>query len=67
MEQEFEAQAYDAACRAMGEAVWQLIATGQAVSQEAIARMVVELSEWRPDLAESIALSVVWQTQNVTS
>ncbi|MBT8498164.1 hypothetical protein DH20_22310 [Pantoea agglomerans] len=67
MEQEFEAQAYDAVCRAMGEAVWQLIATGQAVSQEAIARMVVELSEWRPGLAESIALSVVWQTQNVTS
>jgi len=67
MEQEFEAQAYDAVCRAMGEAVWQLIATGQAVSQDAIARMVVELSEWRPDLAESIALSVVWQTQNVTS
>lgn len=26
MEQEFEAQAYDAACRAMGEAVWVLVA-----------------------------------------
>lgn len=63
MEQEFEAQAHDAACRAMGEAVWQLIAIGQAVSQEAIARMVVELSERRPDLAESIALSVLRQAQ----
>lgn len=40
MEQEFEAQAYDAVCRAMGEAVWQLIATGQVVSREAIARML---------------------------
>lgn len=63
MAQEFEKQAHDAACRAMGEAVWQLIATGQAVSQEAIARMVVELSEQRPDLADSIALSVLRQVQ----
>lgn len=63
MKNGFETQAYDAACRAMGEAVWQLIAIGQAVSQEAIARMVVELSERRPDLAESIALSVLRQAQ----
>ncbi|MGV6480774.1 hypothetical protein ACT2VT_000188 [Pantoea agglomerans] len=63
MKEEFEAQAYDAACRAMGEAVWQIIAIGQVVSQEAIAKMVVELSEWRPDLAESIALSVLRQVQ----
>lgn len=66
MEQEFEAQAYDAACRAMGEADWQLIAIGQAVSQEAIARMVVELSEQRPDLAESITLSVLRQAQKIS-
>jgi len=59
MEQEFEAQAHAAACMAMGEAVWQLIATGEIVSQEAIARMVVELSERRTELAESIALSVL--------
>jgi transketolase C-terminal domain/subunit len=65
MEQEVEAQAYDAVCRAMGEAVWQLIATGQAVSHEAIAIMVVELAEWRPNLTESIALSVLRQTQKV--
>ncbi|WP_191923873.1 hypothetical protein [Pantoea agglomerans] len=45
MEQEFEAQAYDAACMAMGVAVWQLIVTGQAVSQEAIASMILVLSE----------------------
>ncbi|WP_278496120.1 hypothetical protein [Pantoea vagans] len=61
MELEFETQAHDAACMAMGEAVWQLIVTGEIVSQEAIARMVVELSERRPDLAESIALSVLRQ------
>lgn len=61
MEQEFEAQAYDAACMAMGVAVWQLIVTGQTVSQEAIARTVMELSDRAPDLSVSIALSVLWQ------
>ncbi|WNK65700.1 hypothetical protein RM156_12495 [Pantoea agglomerans] len=61
MEIGFEEQTYDAACMAMGEAVWQLIAIGQTVSQEAIARMVVELSEGRPDLGDSIALSVLRQ------
>ncbi|MDF9911921.1 UNVERIFIED_ORG: hypothetical protein OKW14_003945 [Pantoea brenneri] len=61
MEQEFEAQAYDAVCRAMGEAVWQLVATGQEVSQEAIAGVVVELSQHRDDLAVSIALTVLYQ------
>lgn len=55
----FEEQAHDAACMVMGEAVWQLIATGETVSQEAIARMILQLSERRTDLAESIALSVV--------
>nr|MBD8133857.1 DUF2767 family protein [Pantoea agglomerans] len=59
MDQRFEEQAHDAACRVMGEAVWQLIATGETVSQEAIARMILQLSERRTDLAESIALSVV--------
>lgn len=59
MDQRFEEQAYGSACMTMGEAVWQLIATGQAVSQESIARMVVELSESRPSLAGNIALSVL--------
>ncbi|MFK3934057.1 hypothetical protein ACI2JB_10715 [Pantoea agglomerans] len=59
MEIGFEEQAYDAACMAMGAAVWQLIATGEMIWREAIARMVVELSERRPELAESIALSVL--------
>lgn len=59
MDQRFEEQAYGSACMTMGEAVWQLIATGETVSQEAIARMILQLSEQRTDLAESIALSVV--------
>jgi len=59
MDNGFEEQAHDAACMVMGEAVWQLIATGEMVSQEAIARIVVELSERRTELAESIALSVL--------
>lgn len=62
MEQEFEAQAYDAACMAMGEAVWQLVASGEKVSQEAIGRMMIELSKKRLDLADSIALSVLLNT-----
>lgn len=62
MEKGFEAQAYDAACMAMGEAVWQLVSSGQRVTQEAIARKIVELSKRRPDLADSIALSVLRQT-----
>jgi len=59
MEQEFEAQAYDAACMAMGEAVWQLIAEGGSVSIETIASMILILSDHRPDLGDSIALSVL--------
>lgn len=59
MEQEFEAQVYIAACTVMGEAIWQLIDSGHTVSQDAIARMVVELSESRGDLANSIALAVL--------
>jgi len=61
MEQEFEAQAYDAACMAMGEARWQLVPAGETVTQETIARMIVELSEIRPELADSIVLSVLLQ------
>lgn len=59
MKNRFEEQAHDAACMVMGEAVWQLIATGEKVSQEAIARMIRQLSDRRPDLADSIALSVL--------
>ncbi|MGC0781879.1 hypothetical protein [Pantoea agglomerans] len=59
MDQDFEAQAYDAVCMKMGEAVWQLIITGQTVSQEALARVILELSEEHQELAGSIALSVL--------
>lgn len=59
MDNGFEEQAHDASCMVMGEAVWQLIATGETVSQEAIARMILQLSERRLDLADSIALSVL--------
>lgn len=44
MEQEFEEQAYDAACMAMGEAVWHLVSAGQRVTQDAIAEKIVVLS-----------------------
>lgn len=59
MDQRFEQQAYGAACMTIGEAAWHLIAKGETVSQEALARMVVELSERRTELAGSIALSVL--------
>jgi hypothetical protein len=59
MEQEFEEQAYHAACRAIGEAVWQLLDAGEPVTQDAIADMIVELSARRDDLAVSIARSVL--------
>lgn len=61
MKNGFEEQAHDAACMAMGEAVWQLVVAGEPVTQETIARMVVELSGSQPDLTSSIALSVLWQ------
>ncbi|MGV2879461.1 DUF2767 family protein [Pantoea vagans] len=61
MEQEFEAQAYDAVCRAMGEAVWQLVAGGESVTPENIASRILALSGRRDDLAVSIALSVLLQ------
>lgn len=61
MEQEFEAQAYDAACRAMGEAVWELVSGGEPVTPENIASRILALSERRDDLAASIALSVLLQ------
>jgi len=59
MEQEFEAQAYGAACIIMGEAVWQLVARGEQLTPDAVARTIVVLSEHRYDLAASIALSVL--------
>lgn len=61
MEQEFEAQAYDAACRIIGEAVWQLVDAGQWVTQDAIAAKIVVLSARRDDLEASIARSVLLQ------
>lgn len=63
MEQEFEEKAHVAACSTMGEAVWLLVASGETVSQEAIARMIMELSKRRHDLTSSIALSVLVGTQ----
>jgi hypothetical protein len=61
MKQGSEAQAYDAACKVMGEAVWHLVFTGQRVTQDTIADMIVVLSARRDDLAVSIALSVLRQ------
>lgn len=61
MEQEFEAQAYDAVCRVMGEAIWQLVAGGEPVRPENIANKILALSGRRDDLAASIALSVLLQ------
>lgn len=66
MEQEFEAQVYDAACRAIGEAVWHLIIAGQSVSQETIARMILELPDELQTLAESIALSVLFDSHRTS-
>lgn len=59
MEQEFEKQVYDAACMAMGEAVWQLAVSGEIISQEAILIKVFELSEIQLGIAESVALSIL--------
>lgn len=61
MEQEFETQAYDAVCRVMGEAVWQLVAGGEPVRPDNIASRILALSERSDDLAPSIALSVLLQ------
>lgn len=59
MKNDFAGNLYNAACNTIGEAVWQLVASGETVSQEAIARMILQLSERRPDLADSIVLSVL--------
>lgn len=61
MNKGFEEAAYDAACRAMGEAVWQLLVTGEQLTPEAIAIMIQALSERSDDLAASIARSVLLQ------
>lgn len=62
MKNEFAENLYNAACNTIGEAVWQLVASGETVSQEAIGRMIIELSKERLDLADSIALSVLLNT-----
>lgn len=62
MENGFEEQAYEAACMAMGAAVWQLVSSEEAVTPEAIANMILKLSVRRDDLAISIALSVLFQS-----
>ncbi|MGC0808865.1 hypothetical protein [Pantoea agglomerans] len=61
MKNGFEQRAHDAACMIIGEAVWQLVTTGEQLTPEAIARMILALSERRDDLAASIALSVLLQ------
>lgn len=61
MKNEFEKQAYDAVCMAMGEAVWQLMTTGEQLTPDAIARMILVHSERRYDLVASIALSALLQ------
>lgn len=62
MKKNFTEIVYDATCMALGEAVWQLVASGETVTQETIARMIIDLSQRRPDLADSIALSVLLNT-----
>lgn len=57
----FEDNAHDAASMAMGEAVWQLMAGRQTVTVQAIAEMVLVLSDHRDDLAGNFALSVLLQ------
>ncbi|MGC1034173.1 hypothetical protein [Pantoea agglomerans] len=61
MEQEFEAQVYDAVCNIIGEAVWQLIVAGEPVMPDTLTSMISKLSGRRADLAASIALSVLLQ------
>lgn len=61
MDQRFEEQAHDAACMAIGEAVWQMAATGELMTPETIASKILLLLERRDDLAASIALSVLFQ------
>lgn len=58
----FEEQAYDAACMAMGAAVWQLVNSEESITPEAIANMILKLSERCEDLVTSIALAVLLQT-----
>lgn len=55
METDFTEQARDAVCRLFGEAVYQLVAEGQPVTNESLADIVVKLSEGEPDLAEDFA------------
>lgn len=61
MRKGFEEKAYDAACMAMGAAVWELVSTGEQLKQDDIARMILMHSEYLDDLATSIALSVLLQ------
>jgi len=57
----FEKQVYDAVCMAMGAAVWELVSTGEQLTQDDIARMILMHSEHGYDLVASIALSVLLQ------
>ncbi|MGP6463293.1 hypothetical protein [Pantoea agglomerans] len=65
MKNDFAENVYNAACNRIGEAVWKLVASGETVTQEAIARTIVVLSEHRDDLAASIALSVLLQSSSL--
>jgi|GEM_PF-2295324 len=64
MKNGFEEQVHDAVCKAIGEAVWQLVTIGEQLTPDAIARKIVVLSEHRDGLAASIALSVLLQAYN---
>lgn len=62
MKNGFEEEVYNSACMAMGEAVWELVVAGEEVTQTAIANMITSLIEYRLDLGDSVALSVLNQT-----
>lgn len=59
MKSNFEENVYNAACKTIGEAVWQLVIMGEKVTQETVMGMILELSPYRLELAESIALTVL--------
>lgn len=59
MEKDFIEQAHDGVVIVIGEAVVQLVAEGRKISNEAVAEMIVQLSDGKPDLAVEFAIDML--------
>lgn len=59
MNRDFTEQAHSALCMLIGQAAYQLLAEGQAITNRSLAEMIEVLAVEEPDLAKDFALQLL--------